>query len=168
MLTEKMAKALNDQVNAEMYSAYLYLSMSSYFNDAGLGGFSAWMKVQATEELTHSKKLIDFIYQRGGRLVLSEIPAPPGEWDSPVAVFEETLAHEQKVTGLINALVDTALEEKDHASNIFLQWFVTEQVEEEESVGAVLDELRLVADNKSGLFLLNRELGARTPGGAEE
>lgn len=167
MLTEKMAKALNDQVNAEIYSAYLYLSMSAYFNEAGLGGFSGWMEAQAMEELTHSKKLIDFIYQRGGRLVLSQIEAPPKEWDSPVAVFEETLAHEQKVTGLINALVDTAFEEKDHASNIFLQWFVTEQVEEEESVGAVLDELRLVADNKSGLFLINRELGARTPGGAE-
>jgi ferritin len=168
MLTEKMAKALNDQVNAEMYSGYLYLSMSAYFNDAGLDGFATWMEAQAMEELTHAKKIIDFIYQRGGRLVLGEIAAPPKEWDSPVAVFEETLKHEQKVTGLINALVDTALEERDHASNIFLQWFVTEQVEEEESVGAVLDELRLVADNKSGLFLINRELGARTLGGAEE
>jgi len=168
MLTEKMQTALNGQLNAELYSSYLYLSMNAYFKSVNLDGFANWMHYQAQEELEHSLKFYDFIIQRGGKVVLSQIEAPPTEWDSPMAVFEATLAHEQKVTGLINDLVEIAHEERDHATTIFLQWFVSEQVEEEESVGGVLEQLKLMGDAKGGLFILDRELAKRSPSGGSE
>jgi ferritin len=168
MLADKMQKALNGQLNAELYSSYLYLSMNAYFKSVNLDGFANWMYYQAQEELEHSMKFYDFIIQRGGKVVLTQIEAPPTEWDSPLAVFEATLAHEQKVTGLINDLVEIALEEHDHATNIFLQWFVSEQVEEEESVGGVLEQLKLMGDAKGGLFMIDRELAKRSPSGGSE
>jgi ferritin len=161
MLPDRMEKALNGQVNAELYSSYLYLSMNAYFKSVNLDGFANWMYAQAQEELMHAMKLYDFINQRGGRSLLAAIEAPPDQWDSPLAVFEDTLKHEQKVTGLINGLVDIAMEERDHATQIFLQWFVTEQIEEEESVGNVLEQLKLLGDVKQGLFMMDRELAAR-------
>jgi ferritin len=154
MLPEKMEKALNDQLNAEMYSSYLYLSMNAFFKSIGLEGFANWMYAQAQEEIMHAMKFYDFINQRGGRVILRQIEAPATEWDSPMAVFEATLKHEQKVTGLINDLVETALQDHDHASNIFLQWFVSEQVEEEENVEGVLQQLKLLSDAKGGLFMI--------------
>ena len=163
MLTEKMQKALNGQLNAELYSSYLYLSMNAYFKSINLDGFANWMYYQAQEELEHSMKFYDFVLQRGGKVELLQIEAPPTEWSSPLAVFEATLAHEQKVTGLINDLVDIAHEESDHATNIFLQWFVSEQVEEEESVGGVLEQLKLMGDAQGGLFMMDRELAKRSP-----
>ena len=168
MLTDKMQKALNGQLNAELYSSYLYLSMNAYFKSVNLDGFANWMYYQAQEELEHSMKFYDFIIQRGGKVVLAQIEAPQTEWDSPLAIFEATLAHEQKVTGLINDLVEIALEEHDHATNIFLQWFVSEQVEEEESVGGVLEQLKLMGDAKGGLFMIDRELAKRGPSGSSE
>jgi ferritin len=168
MLTEKVQTALNGQLNAELYSSYLYLSMNAYFKSVNLDGFANWMYYQAQEELEHSMKFYDFIIQRGGKVVLTQVEAPPTEWDSPLAVFEATLAHEQKVTGLINDLVEIALEERDHASHIFLQWFVSEQVEEEESVGGVLEQLKLMGDAKGGLFMIDRELAKRSPSGGSE
>ena len=168
MLTEKMQTALNGQLNAELYSSYLYLSMNAYFKSVNLDGFANWMYYQAQEELEHSLKFYEFVIQRGGKVVLSQIEAPPTEWDSPMAVFEATLAHEQKVTGLINDLVEIAHEERDHATTIFLQWFVSEQVEEEESVGGVLEQLKLMGDAKGGLFILDRELAKRSPSGGSE
>jgi ferritin len=168
MLTEKMQTALNGQLNAELYSSYLYLSMNAYFKSVNLDGFANWMYYQAQEELEHALKFYDFIIQRGGTVQLQQIAAPPTEWDSPLAVFEATLAHEQKVTGLINDLVDVAHEERDHATNIFLQWFVSEQVEEEESVGGVLEQLKLMGDAKGGLFMIDRELAKRSPSGGSE
>jgi len=169
MLSEKMENALNGQLNAELYSAYLYLSMNAYFKSVNLDGFANWMYYQAQEEVTHGMKFYDFINSRGGRVKLSQIDAPATEWNSPLAVFEATLEHEQKVTGLINDLVELALEEHDHATNIFLQWFVSEQVEEEESVGGVLEQLRLMGEAKGGLFMIDRELAKRSPsGGGEE
>jgi ferritin len=168
MLSEKMENALNGQLNAEMYSGYMYLSMNAYFKSINLDGFANWMYYQAQEELTHAMKFYDFIISRGGRVKLAEIGAPPNTWDSPLAVFEATLEHEQKVTGLINDLVEMALAEHDHASNIFLQWFVTEQVEEEENVGGVLEQLKLMGDAKGGLFMMDRELAKRSAGGGEE
>jgi ferritin len=169
MLPEKMETALNGQLNAELYSAYLYLSMNAYFRSVNLDGFANWMYYQAQEEVTHAMKFYDFINSRGGRVKLSQIDAPATEWNSPLAVFEATLEHEQKVTGLINDLVELALEEHDHATNIFLQWFVSEQVEEEESVGGVLEQLRLMGEAKGGLFMIDRELAKRSPsGGGEE
>ena len=161
MLSDRMQKALNGQVNAELYSSYLYLSMNAYFKSVNLDGFANWMNAQAQEELMHAMKIYDFINQRGGRAILAAIEAPPAQWDSPLAVFEDTLKHEQKVTGLINGLVDIAIEERDHATQIFLQWFVTEQIEEEESVGNVLEQLKLLGDAKQGLFMMDRELATR-------
>ena len=168
MLTEKMQNALNGQLNAELYSSYLYLSMTAYFKSVNLDGFANWMYYQAQEELEHSMKFYDFIIQRGGKVQLQQIEAPPTEWSSPLAVFEATLAHEQKVTGLINGLVDVANGESDHATQIFLQWFVTEQVEEEESVGGVLEQLKLMGEAQGGLFMIDRELAKRSPSTGSE
>ena len=161
MLNNDMEKALNAQVNAEMYSAYLYLSMSAYFQSKSLGGFASWMRVQAQEEMVHAMKIYDFINERGGRVILELIEAPPTEWDSPLATMEAVYEHEQKVTGLINELVDLALEKHDHATNIFLQWFVSEQVEEEDSANDVVEKIKLMGDARGGLFMLDRELGQR-------
>ena len=161
MLSEKVQDALNGQLNAELYSSYLYLSMNAYFKSVNLDGFANWMYAQAQEELMHAMKFYEFINQRGGRVILAAIEAPPTEWSSPIAVFEDTLKHEQKVTGLINDLVEVALDERDHATQIFLQWFVTEQVEEEDNVGNVLEQLKLLGDAKGGLFMMDRELGKR-------
>ena len=163
MISEKMQDAINGQINAELYSSYLYLSMNAYFKSINLDGFANWMHYQAQEELAHAMKLYDFINQRGGRVNLLKIEAPPSQWNSPQAVFEATLEHEQKVTGLINELVELALAEHDHASNIFLQWFVSEQVEEEESVTGVLEQLKLMGEAKGGLFMIDRELAKRSP-----
>jgi ferritin len=169
MLTEKMQKALNSQLNAELYSAYLYLAMNAYFKSLNLDGFANWMYYQAQEELMHAMKFYDFIIQRNAKIQLTEIIAPPANWDSPLAVFEATLEHEQKVTGLINDLVDVALEQRDHATQIFLQWFVSEQVEEEESVSGVLEKLKLMGEARGGLFMMDREMAKRGPSaGAEQ
>ncbi|MFH1090275.1 MAG: ferritin [Pseudomonadota bacterium] len=162
MLSQKMQAALNEQINAESYSAYLYLSMGAYFESLGLNGFAAWMGAQAREEVFHAFKIYTFINDRGGRVRLKAIEAPPTEWASPLAAFQDALAHEQKVTGLINSLVDMSREEKDHASDIFLQWFVTEQVEEEDSVGDVVLKLKLIGDEGNALFMMDKELGLRT------
>lgn len=161
MLSERMEKALNDQIMWELYSSYLYLSMSAHFLSVNLGGFANWMRVQAQEELVHAVKFYDFVNERGGRVVLQTVKAPPSEWTTPVAVFEDTLKHERQVTKRINDLVDTALKEKDHATNIFLQWFVTEQVEEEASAKQILEKLKLLGDARGGLFMMDRELAQR-------
>ena len=169
MINKKMEDALNRQVNAELYSAYLYLSMESYFKSLNLNGFANWMRVQTQEEVTHAMKIYDFINERGGRITLKAIEGPPTKWDSPLAVFEAVYAHEQKVTGLINDLVDLAIKEKDHATNSFLQWFVNEQVEEESSADEIVQQLKIMEDAPGGMFMLDRELGQRvfTPPAAE-
>ena len=144
MINKKMQDALNAQVNAEMYSAYLYLSMESFFKSLNLNGFANWMRVQTQEEMMHAMKIYDFIYERGGRVLLKTVEGPQTKWDSPLAVFEAVLKHEQKVTSLINDLVDLAIEEKDHATNSFLQWFVNEQVEEEASADEKVRQLKMM------------------------
>lgn len=161
MIKEKIKDAINKQINAEMYSAYLYLSMSTYFESINLKGFASWMKAQAQEEMLHAMKLYDYVNERGGRVLLTAIDTPPTQWDSSLAVFEYTYKHEQKVTGLINDLVDLAISEKDHATNNFLQWFVAEQVEEESSADEVVQKLKIAGDQGGGLFMLDRELGQR-------
>jgi ferritin len=161
MIGEQMVKALNDQLNAELYSSYLYLSMSAYFQSLNLKGFANWMRVQTQEELLHAVKFYDFINNRGGRVKLAAIETPPSEWESPLQVFETAYQHEQKVTSLINNLVEIALEERDHATEIFLQWFVTEQVEEEDSANTVIQKLKLMGDAPGGMFMLDNELGQR-------
>lgn len=162
MISERMQEALNGQLNAELYSSYLYLSMAAYFQGQNMGGCANWMRVQAQEEDTHAMKFYNFINERGGRVVLKTIDGPPTEWDSALAAFEAVLEHEQKVTGLINELVELALAEHDHATNIFLQWFVTEQVEEEDSANDVIQQIKMVGEAEGGLFMLDRELGQRT------
>ena len=162
MLTEKVQNALNDQFNAELYSSYLYLSMHAYFKSINLDGFANWMYQQAKEELLHAMKFYNFINQRSGRAKTAAVAEPPSDWDSPLAVFEETYSHEQKVTGLINDLVEIANEAHDHATQIFLQWFVTEQIEEEESASGVLEQLKLMQGHAGGLFMIDRELEKRT------
>ena len=161
MISKKMEEALNSQVNAELYSAYLYLSMESYFKSLNLNGFANWMRVQTQEEVMHAMKIYDFINERGGRVTLKTIDGPPTEWNSPLAVFEAVYTHEQKVTGLINELVDLAIKEKDHATNSFLQWFVSEQVEEESSADEIVQQLKMMEDAPGGMFMLDRELGQR-------
>ena len=161
MLSKKMETAINQQINAELYSSYLYLSMATYFDSKGLGGFSNWMRQQAQEELFHGMKMFDFVCERGGRVVLQAIDKPPSKWSSPLDAFQNVLAHEQKVTGLINDLVNLAIDERDHATNIFLQWFVSEQVEEEDTAGNLVDKLILIGKDANGLFMLDTELGQR-------
>jgi len=161
MLTEKMENALNAHINAELYSAYMYYAMSAHFAAEGLPGCSHWMNLQVVEELDHAHRFIDYVNERGGRVKLAAIDAPQLEWESPLAVFSNALAHEQHVTSLINTLVDVAIAESDHATNNFLQWFVGEQVEEEASAGEIVDKMELVADDKGGLFFLDQELGKR-------
>jgi ferritin len=156
-----MEKALNEQINAEMYSAYLYLSMESYFMSLNLNGFANWMRVQVQEELTHAMKIYDFVNERSGKVVLKSIAAPQAEWKSPLAVFEVTYKHEQKVTGLINELVNLAVKEKDHATNVFLQWFVSEQVEEESAAQKITQQLKMLEKTPAGILMLDHELGQR-------
>lgn len=161
MIEKKMQDALNEQVNAEIYSAYLYLSMAAYFEANSLSGFAGWMRVQYQEEMSHALKLYDYVNERGGRVQLAAIDEPPAEWKSPVDVFQETLEHERLVSSLIHKLVDLAIELGDHATNQMLQWFVGEQVEEEATAEQILDEIKLIGDARSGIFMLNRELGQR-------
>lgn len=162
MISAKMQDAINEQINAEMASAYLYLSMASYFESKSLSGFANWMRIQYEEEMFHAFKFFDYVVERGGRVILKPLEAPDSEWESPIQVFEATLEHERLVTSLINNLVDLAMELKDHATNQMLQWFVEEQVEEEAAVETILDELGLIGEAKSGLFMLNREMAQRT------
>ena len=162
MISQKMQDAFNDQINAELYSSYLYLAMSGYFESVNLPGCGNWMRVQAQEEIVHAMKMYHFVVERGGRVEMQPIEGPPKEWDSPLAAFEAGYGHEQKVTARINNLMDTAIGEKDHASQIFLQWFVSEQVEEEASADEVVQQFKKVGDKGHVILMLDRELGKRS------
>lgn len=168
MLKESVEKALNEQINAELYSAYLYQAMAAYFEDQSLGGFARWMDLQADEEMEHARKIYDYVNERGGRVILEGIDKPQTEWDSSLEAFEDSLAHEEKITGMINDLVSLANDEKDYATHSFLQWFVDEQVEEEDSVGEIVDRLRLLGDSNQGLFMMDDRLGGRSDSEEEE
>ncbi|MBW2732560.1 MAG: ferritin [Deltaproteobacteria bacterium] len=161
MLTESMQQALNDQLNAELYSSYLYLSMAAHFQSADLAGMAHWMELQAQEELLHVKKYYDYINDRHGRVLLGAVKGPKTEWDSPLQVFTEALEHEKLVTSLINGLVDLAGSQKDHSTHNFLQWFVAEQVEEEATVAGIVGQLKIIKDNPGALFMVDRELTKR-------
>jgi len=162
MISKRMEEAINKQINAEIYSAYLYLSMEAYFNSVNLKGFANWMNVQVQEELSHARIFFDYLNERGGRAELFTIEVPPKEWKSPLDAFEATYRHEQKVTALINNLMSIAVEEKDYATMNKLQWFVDEQVEEEGNDVKIIEELKLVGERGNGLFMLDRELSQRT------
>jgi ferritin len=165
MLNAKTQDALNRQINAELYSSYLYLSMSAYFEAESLKGMAHWMRVQADEEHTHAMKLYDFVNDRGGRVLLSEIAGPATEWKSPLEVFEDAYKHELKVTGLINDLMNLAAAEKDHAAHDFLEWFANEQVQEEADAKLIVDQLKLVGGQGLGLFMIDQQLGQRPAAG---
>ena len=161
MLSERMMEALNAQLNRELYSAYLYLSMSAYSTFKGLKGFANWFMVQYQEEVVHAMKIYSYVNNQGGQVKLLAITQPPTEFGSPLQMFEKTLEHERFVTKSINELVDLASHEKDHATAIFLQWFVTEQVEEEANDNEIISRLKLVGSDGNGLLMLDKELAAR-------
>jgi len=161
MLSKTIEAALNHQINRELYSSYLYLGMAAYFESVNLRGFANWMHVQANEERGHAKKFYDYVYARQGRVILENIEAPKAKWTSTGKVFEEVYAHEQKVTGMINNLVDLAIREKDHATFEMLQWFVKEQVEEEANAVQIVDKIKVLGDIPGHLFCLDHELSKR-------
>ncbi len=164
---KKMIDALNEQIKKELYSSYMYLAMSAYFGDLGLPGFAGWMRAQAREEVEHAMKMYDYVLARGGKIVLKAIDAPPVAWKNPLDAMQAGLTHEKFVTKCINDLSDLAVKEKDHASQIFLSWYVTEQVEEEQSFGDIVNALKLIKGEGQGLLMLDRELGARAAVAAE-
>jgi len=162
MLKQRVLEAINDQINAEYYSAYLYLAMSAYFYDKGLPGFANWMYIQYQEELTHGNKFFNYVNERGGKVVVKAIDQVQTDFGGIIEVFEKTLEHEQYVTDRINKLMDIAIQESDHATQSFLKWFVDEQVEEEANVTEILDTLKLINGQGNGIFLLDREMRQRT------
>ncbi len=161
VIKEKVAKAINKQINAEFFSSYLYLAMAAYFKDNNLNGFSHWMEVQSKEETGHGMKFYEYLFDRSSKAVLTEIAAPRTEWKSPLAAFEEAYAHELKVTNMINDLMKLAKDENDTATEIMLQWFITEQVEEEASAKLIVDQLKNIGDSFNGLMMLDHKLGGR-------
>ena len=162
MISQSLTDALNEQLKHELYSSYLYLSMSAYCDDRHLPGFAHWMRLQADEEREHAMKFFDFIQDRDGRVVLQPIGQPPSDFGSPTNLFEQVLAHEQEITSLIEQLYRKAAAAQDHATQIFLEWFISEQVEEEKTALQILETLRMAGDDKVGLLMLDRELGARS------
>ena len=160
MLSSKMEKVFNDQIAWEFYSGYIYLSMSTYFEEKGLPGFAKWMLAQYQEEYFHAHKMMNYVVASGGRVKLQAIDAPQHDWKAPLDAFETALEHEKGVTKRIYGMIDNAMDERDHASSTFLQWFVTEQVEEESNVGDIVNKLKLVGDG-GALFMLDKELGVR-------
>ncbi len=161
MIKKAVEEALNEQINAEFQSAYLYLSMSAYFQAAGLAGYANWMRVQYQEELAHATRFFDYVNERGGRVQLSPIKDVQVDFSGVINVFEETLVHEQMVTSLINRLMDISIQESDHATKSFLQWFVDEQVEEEANVEQILNNLKLIKGEGQGLLMMDREMKTR-------
>jgi ferritin len=163
MIGQRMQDAMSEQIKNETFSAYLYLAMAADFEANGFGGMAQWMKAQAQEELGHALRFFNHISERGGRVELQAIDKPQKEWDSPLDAFKAALKHEEFITGTIDDLAKLADEENDRAAGIMLQWFVTEQVEEEDSVRKVLDMLEIVGDKGPGLLMADRELGQRVP-----
>lgn len=161
MINEKVLKVLQDQLNREFYSAYLYLSMSAYFEDKGLKGFANWMKIQAQEEQYHAGFIYDFIVNRNEKPVLKEIAAPPSNWTSPLQVMEASLKHEESVTSWINDIISTAEEAKDRATMSYMLWFIDEQVEEESNVKTIIDSLKFIGEDKTAIYILDQDLAKR-------
>jgi ferritin len=161
MLSKKIQDAINEQINSEFYSSYLYLSMSAYCEPANMKGFAHWMMLQSKEEWGHGMKFFDYVSDRGGRVMLRTIDKPPAEFKSPLDVFQKVLSHEQEVTAKIHRLYELAVKEDDYATQVALQWFITEQVEEEKNAGEIVDQLKMIGDHKPSLMMLDKQLGAR-------
>jgi ferritin len=162
MIGKTIQKAINKQINAELYSAYLYYSMSAYFEEKNLSGFANWMRIQALEEQTHAHKFYSYLIERGGRVELEPIKGPETSWESPLAAFEAAYNHERHVTELINDMVNLAQKEKDHATNNFLQWYVDEQVEEEATADEIVEKIKMVEKAPGGIYMLDKEIGQRS------
>jgi len=160
-ISKKMEEALNEQVNAELYSAYLYLSMATFAESKNFRGIAHWLKMQAKEELSHAMKIYSFIFERGGRVILKDIKQPPNEWPNFTELFKQVYEHEKHITQLIYNLVNMAKEEKDYATEVFLNWFIDEQVEEEDQARTIYEKLRLAGENINALLFIDRELGMR-------
>jgi ferritin len=160
-LGKKLEQAINDQIQAEIYSAYLYLAMSAYCEDISMPGYAHWLRVQSEEEIEHAMKFFHYVNERGGRVILQAIQQPEAEFDSPLDVAKQTYEHEQKVTSLIHDLYTLAVEEKDYAAQVFLQWYIDEQVEEEDSATRLVEMFEMVKDSPNGLLMLDQKLGAR-------
>lgn len=163
MLNRKVQDAINEQIKNELYSAYLYLAMSAHFENANLPGFAKWTRMQSEEEMDHAMKLFDYVNERGGRVALQAIDQPPVEWGTTLEVFEAILGHEQKVTGLIHKLYEIALEEKDYATQVMLHWFIDEQVEEEDSASLVVEQLKMIEEDKGRMLHFDRHISKREP-----
>ncbi len=161
MLKERIEKMLNDQMNFEMYSAYLYKAMGAYCDSIDLSGFANWFKIQGKEENFHTEKIYDYLLERGGRPFFTAIEAPKKDWESLKAAFENTLEHEQLVTEKVNTLMTAAIEENDHATRSFLNWFVDEQVEEESNTDRIIKQLKLLEGSSQGLFMMDKEMALR-------
>ncbi len=161
MISKIMQDTINDQIHKELHSSYLYLSMAAYFEDNNLPGFAHWMRVQEAEEREHAMKLYDFLLERGGRVILKAIDAPKNEWKSTLEVAEEVAAHEAKVTASINTLYETALKEKDYPAQVMLQWFITEQVEEEKNAAGIVANLKLIESHGTAILMLDHQLAKR-------
>lgn len=168
-MNKKIEKKINEQINEELFSAYLYLSMAAYCEDRNLPGFANWMQVQFEEEQFHAMKFINYINERGGRVELEAIEKPQVEWKDMIDVFEATLNHEKHITSKINEIMDLAIDERDHATTSFLNWYIDEQVEEEDTADGILQRLKMINGQSNGLLMLDKELGARvfTPPTAE-
>lgn len=162
MISPSLTDALNDQLKHELYSSYLYLAMSAYCDAQNLPGFAHWMRLQADEEREHAMKFFEFIQDRGARVALQALPQPPHDFGSPLGVFEQVLAHEQEITSLIDQLYRKAAAEQDHPTQVFLEWFISEQVEEEKTASQILETLRMAGDSKVALLMVDRELGSRS------
>ena len=162
MLNPKVQDALNAQINAEFFSAYLYLSMAQHFKAEGFSGIANWFSVQFKEEQAHAEIFMNYVNSRGGRVVLKAIDAVPTKWENPMDAFQATLAHEQTVTASINNLYKIATDENDYATRDRLNWFITEQVEEEDNCRTLIDKLKLIGDNGMGMYMLDNELATRT------
>jgi ferritin len=161
MISSELQGALNDQIRKEFYSFYLYLSMAARFESMNLKGFAHWMQVQAIEETKHAMKIYGHVNERGGKVILQQIDAPPSNWKSAKQMFDQAYQHEQKVTESINKIVELARRKKDNATEVFLQWFVSEQVEEEANTNEITQKLQLIGDNASALVMLDAEFGKR-------
>lgn len=163
MISKKMSDALNGQINKEMFSSYLYLAMSAYCQHEGLSGVANWMKIQAQEEMLHAMRFYQYMESQGAQIALQAIEAPPTTFKSALHLFQETLKHEQFITKSIQGLADLAQKEKDHATSIMLQWFITEQIEEEANATDILNKFKMVGNSSQGIWMIDRELAARQP-----
>ena len=162
MLNKNVQDVINEQIKNELYSSYLYLAMSAYFEAQNLPGCAHWMRIQSNEEVAHAMKFFDYVYARGGRVTLKAIDQPAFEWKSPLAAFEQAYEHEQKVTGMINNIYAVASKENDYPTQVMLHWFIDEQVEEEKNASSIVEQLKMIGDHVNGLLMLDHHLGARS------